>query len=162
MYSVVLFITRAANLSLEEFQDHYEHKHLPLVYSYTKDVWPTTFHRRYFARITRKGFGGPANPDRPLLTLRGDLGKMDCDCIAEMTFPSEKDFQKFYKRIYEKEVAAVLAKDEVKFLEEGLTRVVVVGETWSTGPDGVSVCEKNDVSRSDISDSDGGGSERSS
>tara|TARA_R110002003_G_scaffold44_15_gene3377 strand:- start:21304 stop:21801 length:498 start_codon:yes stop_codon:yes gene_type:complete len=100
MYTVVLFVTRDSSLTLEEFQDYYEHKHIPLAYSLTQDVWPTTFHRRYFARISRKGFGGPANPDRPPLTLRGDMKGLDCDCIAEMTFPSENAFQKFYKRIY--------------------------------------------------------------
>lgn len=48
----------------------------------------------------------------------------------------------------------MLAEDEVKFLEKGKTRVVVVGETWSTDQDGVTVCEKNDVSKSDTFDSD--------
>lgn len=130
-------------------QDYYEHKHLPLAYSLTSDVWPTTFTRRYFARTSRKGFGGPANPDRPPLTLRGDMKSLDCDCIAEMSFPDEKDFRKFYKKIYEKEIAARLAEDEQKFLEQGKTTVVVVGETWSTGPDGVARSEKTEITTSE-------------
>ncbi|KAF2024754.1 hypothetical protein EK21DRAFT_117453 [Setomelanomma holmii] len=162
MYTVVLFVTREPSLTLEEFQEYYETKHIPLAYSLTKDVWPTSFHRHYFARINRKGFGGPANPDRPPLTLRGDLNGLDCDCIAEMKFPSEHAFQKFYKRIYEKEIAASLAEDEVKFLQKGKTRAVVVGETWSTGPDGIAVTEKSDVSNRSDTDSDTNSNEPSS
>lgn len=113
------------------------------------DVWPTTFTRRYFARINRKGFGGPANPDHPILTLRGELNELDCDCVAEMTFPSEKAFRVFYKRIYEKETAAILAEDENKFLEKGKVRVIVVGETWSTGPDGVTTSQISEITRNE-------------
>lgn len=142
-------------------QDYYEHKHLPLAYSLLSDFWPTTFQRRYLARINRKGFGSPANPDRPPLTLRGDMKQVDYDCVAEMTFPDEKGFQKFYKKLYEKEVAAVLVKDEGNFLEQGKTTVVVIGETWSMGPDGVTRSEKSDISRSDADDSEASSSERS-
>lgn len=79
---------------------------------------------------------------------------LDCDCIAEMIFPDEKGFQKFYKKIYEKEIAAQLAEDEQKFLSQGSTTAVVVGETWSTGPDGVAEYEKSDITKSDASESD--------
>jgi hypothetical protein len=161
LVKVIIFLTRRSCLTPEEFQDYYEHKHIPLAYSLISDVWPTTFHRRYFARISRKGFGGPANPDRPMLTLRGELNEMDCDCIAEMNFPCEKAFRKFYKKIYEKEIAAILAEDENKFLEQGKVRIIVVGETWSTGPDGVTTSEKSPVTKSDVSDSDMSSSERS-
>jgi hypothetical protein len=160
-YTVLLFVTRDPSLTFDAFQDYYEHKHIPLVYSVLSDVWPTTFHRRYFARVSRKGFGGPANPDHPPLMLRGNIDEVDCDCIAEMTFPSDKMFQKFYKKIYSKEIAALLAEDENNFLQSGKTRAVVIGETWSTGPDGVTTSEQSDVARSDGSDSDVSSSERS-
>lgn len=156
-----MFLTRASHLTIEQFQDFYEHKHVPLAYSLTSDVWPTTFSRRYLARINRIGFGGPANPDRPPLTLRGELNEMDCDCVADMTFPNEKAFRAFYKRIYEKEIAAILAENENKFLEQGKVRIVVVGETWSTGPDGVTTSEKSDLTRNEASDSEMSSSERS-
>ncbi|KAF2828512.1 hypothetical protein CC86DRAFT_454286 [Ophiobolus disseminans] len=152
MYTIILFITRESSITSKEFQDYYEQKHIPLAFSLLSEFWPTSFHRRYLARINRKGFGGPANPDRPPLTLRGEMQELDCDCIAEMTWPDEKGFQHFYKKLYEKEIAAVLAEDERKFLEEGKTTAVVVGETWSMGLDGVTRSEKSDISGSDVSD----------
>jgi hypothetical protein len=82
------------------------------------------------------------------------MKSLDCDCIAELTFPDEKGFQRFYKKIYAKENAAILAEDEQKFLEQGSTTAVVVGETWSTGPDGVARSERADITKSDVSDSE--------
>jgi len=130
-YTLILFITRNPTLTSDEFRDHYEYTHIPLCRSLIGAAWPTTFRRRYLARIHRAGFGGPANPDHPLLTLRGDLLHEDYDCIAELSFASEPHFQLFYRSIYAKENAAVLAKDEERFLEPGKTRAVVVGETMT-------------------------------
>jgi hypothetical protein len=154
MTTILLFLTRDAALTFDEFQHHYEHTHLPLAHTLLSDVWPTTFRRRYLARVNRKGFGGPANPDRPALTLRGQVSDIDCDCIGEMNFPSEKAFRQFYKKYHEKEIAAVLAEDENRFLEKGKVKVIVVGETWSSGPDGVTTIEKSGITQSDASDSD--------
>jgi hypothetical protein len=158
-YTVLLLVTRNHGLTSEEFRDHYEHKHIPLAHSLLAPSWPIDFKRRYLARISRKGFGGPANPDRPPLLLRGEMNELDCDCIAEMTFQSESRFQEFYKKIYAKENAAILAKDEERFLEQGKTRVIVIGETWSTDEHGATTSEiahitmKNERSDSKTSNS---------
>lgn len=153
-YTILLFITRNPSLTSAEFRDHYEHKHIPLAHSLVGAYWPKAFRRQYFARISRKGFGGPANRDRPLLMLRGEVHDLDCDCIAEMNFPSEKVFRKFYNAIYKKENAAILAEDEKKFLEPNKTRVVVVGESWSTDENGITTSEIGFTPRLDRSDSE--------
>ncbi|CAA9966627.1 hypothetical protein CFE70_009845 [Pyrenophora teres f. teres 0-1] len=160
-YTIVLFITRNHVLSSEEFRDYYEHRHIPLAYSLLTSCWPITFTRRYLARISRKGFGGPANPDRPLLMLRGTMNDLDYDCIAEMTFDTEAHFQHFYKSAYAKENAALLARDEEKFLEADMTKIVVVGETWNTDEHGVSTSEIGYVPKGERSDSETSGSGRS-
>jgi hypothetical protein len=160
-YTIILFVTRNPNLTSEEFRDHYEHTHVPLAHSLLANCWPIHFKRRYLARISRKGFGGPANPDRPPLMLRGLMNELDCDCVAEMTFESEARFQQFYKGLYAKENAAILARDEERFLEKGKTRVIVVGETWSTDEHGVSTCEIAPVPKEERSDSEASGSAQS-
>ena len=154
-YTVVLFVTRNHALTSEEFRDYYEHIHVPLAHSLLATCWPVEFKRRYLARISRKGFGGPANPDRPPLMLRGEMNELDCDCIAEMSFESESRFQEFYKKIYAKENAAILAKDEERFLEQGKTRVVVIGETCSTDEHGATTSEiAHNTTKSESSDSE--------
>ncbi|KAG9192639.1 hypothetical protein G6011_11373 [Alternaria panax] len=160
-YTVVLFVTRNPNLTSEQFRDHYEHTHIPLAHSLLAPCWPIDFKRRYLARISRKGFGGPANPDRPPLMLRGEMNELDCDCIAEMTFDSEVHFQDFYKKIYAKENAALLARDEEKFLETRKTSVIVVGETWSTDEHGVTTSEISHIRKYERSDSEASSSGQS-
>lgn len=159
-YTILLFVTRKPGLSPEEFKDYYENVHIPLAQRLCAGTWPTKFTRQYLARITRKGFGGPNNPDRPPLLLRGDAQDIDYDVVSEMTFESEHAFQNFYKRVYEKDVAAKLASDETKFLELGKTRVVVVGETIST-EHGVTRTVTNSIRSNDTSDSEGSTSGRS-
>lgn len=130
-YTLILFMTRNRSLTSNEFRDHYEYTHIPLCRSLIGAAWPTTFRRQYLARIHRAGFGGPANPDYPLLTLKGTMLEDDYDCIAELNFASESHFQLFYRSVYAKENAAVLVRDEERFLEPGKTRAVVVSETMT-------------------------------
>ncbi|KAG9199466.1 hypothetical protein G6514_008429 [Epicoccum nigrum] len=154
-YTIILFITRNPKLSPEEFKSHYENVHIPLAQRLCGGSWPFNFTRRYLARITRAGFGGPSNPDRPPLVLRGDAQDIDYDCVAEMTFESEHAFQAFYKKVYEKDVAAKLAADETAFLEMGKTRIVVVGETLAT-EHGVTRTVTNSIqATTDTSESEG-------
>lgn len=159
-YTILLFVTRRPDLSPEQFKNHYENVHIPLAQRLCAGCWPTKFTRQYLARITRKGFGGPNNPDRPPLLLRGDAQNINYDVVSEMTFESEHAFQSFYKKVYEKDVAAILAADETKFLELGQTRVVVVGETIST-EHGVTRTATTSVRSIDTSDSDASTSEHS-
>jgi hypothetical protein len=160
-YSILLYVTRKPDTTPEAFKDHYENIHLPLARELCgEDYWPFKFTRRYLARITRKGFGGPLNPDRPTFLLRGDAQDTDCDCVADMTFESEQAFQAFYKKIYERDVAKVLAADEQLFLDVGKTRVVVIGETISTEY-GTTTSVTNSIRTSEASDSDVSASDHS-
>lgn len=156
-YTILLFVTRRPDLSPEEFKDYYENVHIPLAQRLCPGTWPTKFTRQYLARITRKGFGGPNNPDRPPLLLRGDAHVIDYDVVSEMTFDSEPAFQAFYKKVYEKDVAAKLAADETKFLELNKTRIVVVGETIST-EHGVTRTVKNCIRANNDTSEDSEGS----
>lgn len=105
---------------------------MPLLQKLTGPLFPKHFTRRYLARTERKGFGGPANRDHPLLVLRGSLEEFDFDGVADLTFDSEKAFHDFYRCIYESGAAAKLAEDEDLFLEPGTMKMVVVGETICT------------------------------
>lgn len=160
-YNVLLFLTRSAKLNPEEFKEYYENTHVPLARSLLEDDWPSEFRRRYLARIYRKGFGSAANPDRPVLALRGGTADLDCDCIADLIFRDERHFQRFYAGVYQKDNAALLARDEENFLMPGMTKIVVVGETCTTDADGHTARESNHVARADSSDSEGSVSEHS-
>ncbi|RAR07926.1 dimeric alpha-beta barrel domain-containing protein [Stemphylium lycopersici] len=160
-YIIMLFVTRSHTLTSEQFRDHYEYRHIPLVHSLLRQCWPISFKRRYLARISRAGFGGPANPDRPPLMLRGEMNELDCDCISEVTFQDEAHFHTFYRNIYAKENAAIIARDEENFLERGKTRIIVVGESWCTDELGKTTRDVGHGIMSERADSEGSSSGQS-
>lgn len=131
-YTIIIFVTRKPTITSEEFRDHWENKHIPLLKSLTGPLFPLQHKRRYFARIERKGFGGPANRDHPPLVLRGSPEDFDFDGVAELTWEDEKKFQDYYKAIYETDAAAQLAKDEELFLDAGKMKSIVVSESTGT------------------------------
>ncbi|KAF1959810.1 hypothetical protein CC80DRAFT_489894 [Byssothecium circinans] len=132
-YTVLTFFTRNPSMTPDEFKDYWENKNIPLMQALLGDLFPIQYRRHYLARIERKGFGGPANPDHPPLMLRGSPNDFPLDGIAEMTWEDEKTFQKFYKAIHETDTALKLAKDEDLFLEPGTMKAVVVGDSTFTG-----------------------------
>ena len=131
-YVVLVFVTRNPTLTSEEFRDHWENTHIPLMKSLTGRLFPLLHTRRYLARTDRLGYGGPANRDRPPLVLRGSIDNFDYDATAELTFESEDAFRRFYRALYEPETAAILSRDEELFLDTGKIITVVVGDTQST------------------------------
>jgi hypothetical protein len=129
-FTIFLLLTRKCTLSSEQFREHYEDTHIPLLRSLVgQELIPPHFTRQYFARTHRQGFGGPANRNHPLLMLRGNAEECEYDALAQMTWDSESTFQKFYKAVYETDAAAKIAVDEETFLEPGTLKVIVVGET---------------------------------
>ncbi|KAF2731795.1 hypothetical protein EJ04DRAFT_514357 [Polyplosphaeria fusca] len=127
-YTLLLFVTRKPTISSDQFREHFESTHIPLLQSITGPLFPV-HKRHYIARAERKGFGTTANPDNPPLVLRGVPQDFDHDVVAELTWESEKLFHDFYKTIYESKAAAQLATDEESFLERGKMKAVVVGDT---------------------------------
>ncbi|KAF2645066.1 hypothetical protein P280DRAFT_496162 [Massarina eburnea CBS 473.64] len=125
-YTCLIFATRKPTITPSQFKDYWENIHVPLLKSLTGDLFPLRYKRQYLARVERKGFGGPANPDHPPLVLRGSPSDFDFDAIGEMTWEDEKTFQRFHKAIYETDVAAQLAKDEEYFLDAGGLKIVVI------------------------------------
>jgi hypothetical protein len=132
LYTVFLFITRKPTITSEQFKSHWEEQHIPLLKSLVGPLFPLHYKRLYFARTQRKGFGGPANPDRPNFLLRGSPDNFDFDAVAELTWEDEKTFQEFYKAIYESETSVRLAVDEDQFMDSGGWKSVVVGSTANT------------------------------
>ncbi|KAF2007137.1 hypothetical protein P154DRAFT_517545 [Amniculicola lignicola CBS 123094] len=132
-YTIILFVTRKPTITPDEFKDHWENKHIPLLQSITGSLFPIHV-RQYLIRIDRKGFGGPANRNHPLLLLRGTVDDFDYDAIAHLTFESEKAFHQFYHVIYETTAQAQLAADEKRFLDTEKMKTVVVGNTAVSRP----------------------------
>lgn len=116
-FVVVIFITRKPTLSPEEFKDHWENRHVPLLKSLAGARFPLSHRRHYLSR-------DPSAPDYPLRVLVGQLKDFDFDAFTVVTFESETAFKEFVPTMTRPEVL----KDEDRFTVREKMKAVIVGE----------------------------------
>jgi uncharacterized protein (TIGR02118 family) len=110
MFKVFGFLTKRNGLSMQEFIDYYETKHVPLICSVAPV--PTVYKRRYLVG------------DR--LTVGG--GEVDFDVMTELAFADRDKFDAWMSALAKPEVGARIVADEEKFLNRARTRAYVIEE----------------------------------
>ncbi|KAF2467316.1 uncharacterized protein BDR25DRAFT_305713 [Lindgomyces ingoldianus] len=141
VYTIVLFVSRKPGFSIAQFKEHWEGKHIPLLKSIAGPSFPLSHTRNYVARVgggagTRAGVspGVDATSTSPVV-LVGNVEAVDWDGYAELKFRDELHFQQFFALVNEPEAAAKIQEDEERFSDSEKFKVVVLGETISTGQD---------------------------
>ena len=125
MFTFLLFITRKPTLSPDEFRSHWDTIHVELLRSIAGEHFPMTHTRRYIARTNQDGAW-------PASILVGAQEDFTYDGIAELVFPDEAAFHKFFAIVSEPEAAARIAADEEAFIVREKMKAVVLGETSVT------------------------------
>ncbi|KIW90837.1 uncharacterized protein Z519_08620 [Cladophialophora bantiana CBS 173.52] len=102
---------------MDEFQDHYENQHVPLVLRSTPSI------SRYVRNYVRADstFSNLDSLTTPL-----------CDVVTEAWFDSEADFAKFQLDASRPEVRKLISEDELSFLDRSAIRMFLVRECIST------------------------------
>ena len=117
MYRVFGFLTKRDGLSLPEFEDYYENRHVPLLLS--KAPKPSVHTRRYV--------------DRNEELMKTGL-QIDFDCMVEVAFSDQDAFLAYMGKLFGPEaVDDAVAVDEAKFLDRSQTRAYVVDEHVTAG-----------------------------
>lgn len=111
MYRVFGFLQKLPHLSMAEFIDHYETRHIPLVLSLAGQ--PPVYKRRYIDR------------DKP--TTKG-AGTVDFDAMTELAFEDRTAFAAWMARLYGPSAEGKVVEDEKRFLDMAKTRGYVVQE----------------------------------
>jgi hypothetical protein len=117
-FIVVVFVTRKPTLSPEEFKDHWENKHVPLLKSLAGPRFPLSHRRHYLSR-------DPSAPDYPLRVAVGQPEDFDFDAFTVVTFESEAAFKQFVPTMTRPEVF----EDEDRFTVRERMKAVILGET---------------------------------
>jgi uncharacterized protein (TIGR02118 family) len=76
-YKILLFMKRRPGMSMEEFQDYYENRHVPLCLKYSGGV----------SRYMRRFITAHPNPDS------GESGELPYDVITELWFEDEATYR---------------------------------------------------------------------
>lgn len=139
-YTIVLFVSRKPGLSIADFKEHWEDKHVPLLKSVAGRAFPLSHTRHYVARVEsgageRAGVtsasGRRASAAAPVV-LVGNEEDVAWDGYAELTFRDELHFQQFFALVNDPEAADRIQQDEERFSDPSKFKVVVLGETIST------------------------------
>jgi hypothetical protein len=120
-FTIRVFVTRKPGLSPDDFKDHWENKHIPLLESLSGPRFPLSHIRHYLARDS-------LNPDDRPYVLVGTSEDFTWDAYAEITFESEAQFKDFVPVMSSREVL----EDEERFTVPGKMRAVVVVDVRST------------------------------
>jgi hypothetical protein len=130
-YTVMMLVTRKADLSLDQFKDHYENKHVPLILDCLKGVEPLSHMRYYLQRNdAAKGDGDVAPP----LVFAGDASTIDYDCLTKIEFRDEEHFQQFNHEFMNSPRLAEVEADQKEFTDGIKFRVFAVEEARVTKP----------------------------
>ena len=110
MFRVFGFLTRKNGLSMREFIDYYESKHVPLICSLAPV--PTIYKRRYLVgeRLTADG------------------GEVDFDVMTELGFADRSAFDAWMSELAKPGIGSRIVADEEKFLNRARTRAYVIEE----------------------------------
>lgn len=137
-YSILIYAFRKAGTTPEQFREHYENSHVPLVKEIAGEHFPLSHTRRYLHRTKTSnaegggGGGTERNADYPATVLFGNQADADYDAFAELTFADVAAFQTFFGICSQPENQARIQADEAKFLDSAKMTIVVVGETTVT------------------------------
>ncbi|KAI1386121.1 uncharacterized protein F4822DRAFT_306278 [Hypoxylon trugodes] len=133
-FTIIVTVKRKAGTTPQQFRDHYNNGHVPLVKRLTGSTWPK--HTRQFViRNETK----PANPDADKTSnevwqsevLRGSPSNVDFDCLTTMVWEDRAAWDRFLQKFYEH--SEEILADELSFAEP--FEIICVEEPVTTDRD---------------------------
>lgn len=118
-FQLLMFGRRKEGLTPDQYRDHYENVHIPLMLNLTGSTFPLTHERHYVKR------GGP--PDFPAAVLMGDQADFDYDAVAILTYRDKAHFDANWAFFEDEETSRLIREDEDKF--SAWTMGVFIGPT---------------------------------
>ena len=127
-YSIVAFLWRKPGLSPDEFRNHYETQHMPLLLALMGPIFPKSHTRFYLPRqASAPSSADTSNTNYVPTIFIGDAQDFDYDAFASIVFADEAAFEAFYARLREADVAKALREDEDRFLRRQKLVVAATG-----------------------------------
>lgn len=124
MFKVVITMKRRQGLGRREFREHYEQRHVPLMY---EGMPETEVYRRNYVSV-----------DDPFLSDGHDgrsvAGETEFDVITEVEYSSREAATASMEALLSGDLAARIREDENQFIEPGSVRFYVVEVDESPKP----------------------------
>ena len=114
-YKILLPMKRRAGMSVEDFRDYYENRHVPLALEYSRGI----------SRYVRRYLEGHPHPEN------GPAGELPYDVITELWFEDEAIFKATLAYMTSSLMPANIIKDEKNLFDRSSFRIVTVVECES-------------------------------
>ncbi|GAA5893569.1 hypothetical protein JCM6882_007852 [Rhodosporidiobolus microsporus] len=119
VFVVLITVWRKPGMTPEQFYDHYENVHMPLIRDLAGDKIPISHNRLY---VQRQGLDYVERMVQPSECGDG----IDYDAVAELIFESEEHNLDYWKVLYRPETNGALTADEYKFMDRSKLRIVAM------------------------------------
>lgn len=108
-FQLLMIGCRRQDITPEQYRDHYENVHIPLMMNLTGDTFPLSHERHYVKR--------GESPDFPADVLIGNQTDFDFDAVAILTWRDKAHFDANWAYFEDPEFGQIIAEDEAKFSE---------------------------------------------
>lgn len=126
MQKSMMFMKRKDGLSFDEFRDHYENVHIPMVAKWVGHL--ITDFKRYYPQNAVNLYVGRQDADK---APKND-GGLDYDAVSIYSIRDEAALQELLRIAEDPEFARVTTEDEAHFADRALSRQTLTDEI--TGP----------------------------
>ena len=116
MFTVFGYLNKRDDVSTQDFIDHYENRHVPLILSLAPA--PPTYKRHYLKHADELNF---------------QQASLDFDAITELGFPDRAAFLAWITAVTTGAAGERVAEDEARFLDRSRTRSCVVEDRVTSG-----------------------------
>jgi uncharacterized protein (TIGR02118 family) len=125
-YRVLILVYRKPGMTPEDFKNHYENVHVPLVRDIAGPHFPLSHKRRYIQRTEL--------PDGtyPAILLSGSQEDFRFDAVAELTYKDEAASRASFARMNTTEAAKRIAEDCAMFMDQSKTPLVMLEDSVET------------------------------
>lgn len=124
VYQLAIFGSRKPGMSPEEFKDHMETKHVPLIRELAGKDFPISHKRFYYAR----------GPTGDLTTVFGQEYPFPWDAMVVITFEDEEHVKRYMGILKDEDKAKRLHADEERFLDMSTVKGIVIGDVSESTP----------------------------
>ncbi len=104
-----LHVSRKPGLSFNDFREHHENTHIPLMKTMSGALFPLSHIRRYIVRSPDK--------EAPIHLVSGSPEAFSYDAIAELTYKDVQHFQAHSAWLQDVETRGVVGEDCAEFMD---------------------------------------------
>jgi hypothetical protein len=120
MIKMIALLKRRADISMPQFIDYYENRHVPLIMKHLGRYF-SSYQRSYLSYAHPLSYVGGFGGDGPAITTGFDV-------LTEISFGSVAELDAMFKTLASITIATEIADDEARFLDRAKNQIVISEE----------------------------------